>query len=282
MVSLDRWPEVERWLLATLGHPEPDREAFLDAHCPDDLRQLVRRLLHGLEAPHLAGPLRITPNRLRPPEGSPALDEAAPPAAGRIGVYRLVRFLGRGGMGEVFLAERHSPGFPVPAALKVLRADLRTDEMLLRFRRERILLASLDHPSIPRLLDAGTTADGRPYYVMTYAPGVPITAYCALHDLFLEDRLALFEDVCAAVAHLHGRHMVHRDLKPSNVFVGDVDRTRHVWLLDFGVATLTLPGLAAPAFADAGTSLLFLTQEGPAPRTPAYAAPEQLRGEAVT
>ena len=155
-----------------------------------------------------------------------------------VGDYRVLREIGRGGMGVVYLAERSDVG--LRAALKVLSgpvADGTEDPDAERFLDERRHLATLAHPNVARLYDAGHTADGRPYFAMEHVDGEPLTAYADRRGLGLRDRLALFEQVCAAVRHVHGRGLVHGDVKPENVLVADDDEGRPVAkLLDFGVA----------------------------------------------
>jgi len=204
----------------------------------------------------------------------------------RVGPYRLLRQIGRGGMGTVYLAERDDAEFRKRVALKVVRRGMDTDDILLRFRYERQILASLEHPNIARLYDGGATPDGRPYLVMEYIEGVPITRYCDEAGLPIDARLRLFADVCRAVQFAHQNLVVHRDIKPSNILV-QPDGT--VKLLDFGIAKLldpaaagptpgprTEPGLATPGYAAP------LTRADLRIFTPEYAAPEQLSGEPVT
>ncbi len=184
----------------------------------------------------------------------------------QLGPYRIVRELGHGGMGAVFLGERCDGQFEQRVALKVARLGLAGDEALRRFLAERRILAGLEHPQIARLLDGGVTPEGLPFFAMEYVDGVPIGDYCDERHLSLPQRIELFLGVCAAVDHAHHRLVVHRDLKPSNIFVtagGDVK------LLDFGIAKL----LGAD---DESTRTLERRL------TPAYAAPEQIRGEPVT
>ena len=188
----------------------------------------------------------------------------------RIGAYRLVRELGRGGMGQVFLAERAGSSFDQQVALKVLRKDVATSAMRERLRAERQILAQLSHPGIAQVFDGGVTEDGRPYLVLEYVEGRPIDAYCRENESSLRERLALFVEVCAAVQQAHRALVVHRDLKPSNILVTPEG---HPKLLDFGIAKLLegAEGVAAP-----------ITQTSERWMTPHYAAPEQVRSEAVT
>jgi non-specific serine/threonine protein kinase/serine/threonine-protein kinase len=196
----------------------------------------------------------------------PDLSTASPPLpdlAGRtLGAYRLIRLLGSGGMGTVYLAERSDGTFSKHVAVKLVSAAFLSSHD--RFHREREILASLEHPNITRLIDAGATSEGLPYLVMEYVEGVPIDRYCADRDLGVDDRVRLLLQVCAGVAHAHRNLVVHCDIKPENILVTS-DGT--VKLLDFGVAKLLDSAR--------GTTLL-------RPATPAYSSPEQLQGDPVT
>jgi serine/threonine-protein kinase len=187
----------------------------------------------------------------------------------RLGPYRLVRELGRGGMGTVFLAERDDRELDQRAAIKLLHRGLETAEIVARFRAERQILARLDHPSIARLFDGGTTEDGRPYFVMELIEGRPIDTYCDEERLPVRARLALVLQVLDAVREAHRNLIVHRDIKPSNVLVTADGRPK---LLDFGVAKILDPE-GAPDLTHLGSSR---------PMTLAWASPEQVRGEPVT
>ena len=173
-----------------------------------------------------------------PPNGgltdvvSPAVIDMA---GRRIGPYRLVRLLGRGGMGSVHLAVRDDDQYRKEVAIKLLKRGMDTDFMLHRFRQERQILASLEHPFIARLIDGGATDDGLPYFVMEYVDGLPITKYCAEQNLDLEERLRLFRLVCEAVQYAHQHLVIHRDLKPGNILI---TKERIPKLLDFGIAKL--------------------------------------------
>lgn len=200
------------------------------------------------------------------------MGEVSPDSAAgrRIGPYRLVRELGRGGMGVVYLAERADGAYEQSVALKVLPPSLRSDALAKRFLLERRILARLEHPGVARLLDAGVAEHGEPYFVLEYVDGEPLTRWCDARRLSVTERLQLFLRVCEGVQYAHGRLIVHRDLKPSNILVtweGEVK------LLDFGIAKL---------LADGEAEATALTRTGARPYTPGYAAPEQLRGEAVT
>ncbi len=191
-------------------------------------------------------------------------------AGSRIGPWRLVRELGGGGMGMVYLAERAAGEFEQTVALKLLRLGVDSDEVLRRFEQERRILASLSHPRIARLIDGGRTEDGRPYLVMEYAEGRPIDRYCDEERLTVDGRLALFAQVGRAVEHAHRNLVVHRDLKPSNIVVtGDGE----VKLLDFGIAKVLSPPARAPQP---------LTRTVARVLTPEYASPEQVLGLPIT
>lgn len=195
----------------------------------------------------------------------------APAAARRIGPYRLVRKLGEGGMSEVYLGLREDGELEQRVAIKLMRPEVSSTDMVRRFEIERQILASLDHPAIARLLDAGRTAEGLPYFVMEHIEGDPIDAYCDRHRLAVPERLQLFLQVCSAIQLAHQNLIVHRDVKPSNVLVTASGQAK---LLDFGIAKLLNPGL------------MLRGDEPTAPwarlLTPEYASPEQLRGEPVT
>ena len=186
----------------------------------------------------------------------------------RIGPYRALKELGRGGMGRVYLAARADEQYQKRVAIKVIKADVDRDEVVSRFRRERQILASLDHPNISRFLDGGATEDGRPYFVMEYVEGKAIDQYCDRQRLSIPERLKLFRQLCSAVEYAHRNLIVHRDLKPGNVLVTAEGVPK---LLDFGIAKLVNPGLSGEGGTMTGLAM-----------TPEYASPEQARGEPVT
>jgi non-specific serine/threonine protein kinase/serine/threonine-protein kinase len=192
------------------------------------------------------------------------------PSGGRVGPYRLLREIGRGGMGTVYLAARDDGEFKHQVAIKLVKRGMDTDRILARFRHERQILAGLDHPNIARLLDGGHTDDGRPYFVMEYVDGESVREYCERRGLTVTDRIALFRTVCAAVQHAHQNLIVHRDIKASNIVVTDAGVPK---LLDFGIAKL----LDAER-TDMGTAATDTVHA----MTPEYASPEQIRGEPVT
>ncbi|MCU0647614.1 MAG: serine/threonine-protein kinase [Gemmatimonadaceae bacterium] len=265
-----RWPEIERVLDRALDVEPSAWPALLDAECSGDpaLRQAVERLLarHG-HAPTLldAGAGAVAAALVRDLH-----DDAGPddPLVGEVlGAWRVVREIGRGGMSRVYLAERNDGAFAQRAAIKVLRAGLDTAADIERFHGERRILATLEHPFIARLLDGGVTPDGRPYLVLEYIDGVPLTEWSTSQRLDVPARLRLMLSVAEATQAAHRQLVVHRDLKPSNVLVDTHGRPR---LLDFGIAKILEPG----ATADTVTRQRWLS--------PAYAAPEQFDGRMIT
>ena len=182
-----------------------------------------------------------------------------------VGDYRLVKKLGEGGMGQVWLAEQTAP-VRRQVALKLIRAGMFDEALLQRFQSERQSLALMDHPTIAKIFDAGTTPDGQPYFVMEYVPGVPITEYCDQKRLSVAARLELFIKVSEGVQHAHQKAIIHRDLKPPNILVVDVDGKPMPRIIDFGLAKATTPQLAGETM---------FTQVGAFVGTPGYMSPEQ-------
>jgi len=262
-VDSTRWQRIKEILAASLAHPPGERRAFFDEACGGDgeLRSEIESLLAGEE--QLEGFLVEPIFRLQ--DGG----DDGPVPGQRIGHYRLLTELGRGGMGRVYLALRDDEEFEQQVALKVLKRGLDTDEILDRFRRERQILARLEHPNIAHLLDGGTTDDGLPYFVMEHVEGRPIDLYCDTEGLSINERLALFLTVCGAVQFAHQSLVVHRDLKPGNILVTADGVPK---LLDFGIAKLLSREQEEIALTRAGWEFF----------TPECASPEQIRGEAVT
>jgi serine/threonine protein kinase/tetratricopeptide (TPR) repeat protein len=192
-------------------------------------------------------------------------------AGRRIGAYRIVRKLGAGGMGAIYLAERADGEFRKKAAIKLIKNGADTGFNLRRFRHERQILAALEHPNIARLIDGGTTDTGTPYFVMEYVEGKPLFDFCTERYLDLRERLRLFRQMCAAVAYAHANGIIHRDIKPGNILVAD-DGT--VKLLDFGIAKILDADLIGESVESTATVLRQMTPE--------YASPEQICGEPVT
>jgi serine/threonine-protein kinase len=258
----ERWAEVDRLFAAALERPAAERDRFLEIACPAELRPAVSRLLAADAAS--GGFLERPVARLL---GETASEAPAP--GRRLGPYRLLREIGTGGMGTVYLAVRDDAQYERQVAVKVLRAGLADPAARHRFLAERQILARLEHPAIARLYDGGTTADGRPYLVMEWIDGLPLTGYCDQNRLSIEARLSLFLQVAAAVQHAHQNLLVHRDLKPGNILVTAEGEPR---LIDFGIAKQL-----APEGGDGN-----LTRTGLRLLTPSYASPEQVRGEAIT
>src|SRR6516164_243438 len=222
---------VEDLFLAALDRSPADRDAFVAAACSGDPDRL-RRVRELLAAHH----------RSRGPLDSPPLEgptTAMPPTAersgGNIGGYRLIELIGEGGMGEVWLAQQQEPVKRL-VALKVIKAGLDSRQVLARFEAERQALALMDHPHIAKVLEAGATPEGRPFFVMELVKGTPITKYCDEHRLTPKQRLELFVQVCQAVQHAHQKGIIHRDIKPSNVLVALYDDRPVPKVIDFGVA----------------------------------------------
>ena len=268
----DRWQQIEHLLDEVLACAAEERAAFLDDACGDDIA--LRREVEALLAAEEVAPAFLDADAVA--FAAPALDgmPVTTVAGRRVGPYRLVREVGHGGMGVVYLAEREDVGRQV--ALKLVRGGLADPGATERFLFEQRVLARLEHPHIARLYDVGVTADRSPYFAMEYIEGQPLNVYCDAHHLGIEARLRLFETVGQAVQHAHQHFVVHRDLKPSNILVTEDDAGRpQVKLLDFGIAKIM-------ADAEEGAPAQTLTAAGHRLMTPAYAAPEQIKGEAVT
>lgn len=256
------WERVQRRFDEALALEPDERERMLSALAETDpsLAQEVRSLLAAFAAS--SGFLA----------GSPAIDLLRTAAPGdRLGPYRIVEEIGRGGMGVVYRAVRDDESFTKDVAIKLIDPAMRSVAILGRFRAERQILAMLDHPHIARLIDGGTAPDGSPYLVMEYVAGKPLLAYCDEHRLGVDERLELFLAVCDAVQFAHQRLIVHRDLKSDNILVTPDGSPR---LLDFGIAKLLSPEEGAGA----------ATVTAPMNRmlTPDYASPEHVRGEPAT
>ncbi len=260
----ENWEQVKELFTLALERDPTERSEFLRRACGEDdsLRAEIESLLSSFDG---------APTFL---EDSPALNllsAQSPALAGkRIGAYRILREIGRGGMAVVYLAERADEQFRKRVAIKMLHPGTNKDEILRRFRNERQALAALDHPSIVRLLDGGSTEEGLPYLIMEYVEGVRIDEYCDTHKLSIGARLQLFRAVCLAVQYAHDNLVIHRDLKPSNILVIPEGVVR---LLDFGIAKVLNPQWSPETT---------LTSGGWRAMTPEYASPEQLRGAPVT
>lgn len=265
-----QWPRFSARLDEMLALAESERAAWLAALPPADadLRDGLAAVLQGLPAAG-AGFL----DELPPLDEAPSPGTVTPGAV--VGPYRLLRELGRGGMGVVWLAQRADGAFAREVALKLPHAHLLAGAVRERFDRERDILAALDHPHIARFFDAGLAADGQPYLALEAVDGRPITDWCREQALPLAARLALFAQVADAVSHAHGQFIAHRDLKPANVLV---TADGQVKLLDFGIAKL----LAGEDGDGSPTDSTALTRAQGLLATPRYAAPEQLAGGPVS
>ena len=245
----ERETRIETLLRAARQRPSRELAAFLETACGGDTA-----LRREVEARLTLGDLEPRPHDI--------------PPGGRVGPYRVVRVIGRGGMGTVYLAERADEPFEKQVALKVVGGGQDSEQVLRLFRQERPILANLDHPNIARLLDGGATEDGLPYVVMEYVEGRAIDEHCTQHGLSVAERVRLFRTVCGAVQYAHQNLVVHRDLKPTSILVTAAGVPR---LLDFGIAKVLSPQPAITQTLTRGWAL-----------TPYYASPEQFRGETLT
>lgn len=264
----ERWARTKEVFQEAQELPPAEQGAFLERVCAGDaeLREEVRSLLAAstdtadfLEDSAFLGAEHLLEEQI-----------VDPLIGSRLGAYQVMREIGRGGMSSVYLAERADAQFAKQVAIKVMRRGVDTSDVLRRFQTERQILASIEHPNIARLLDAGTTSDGLPYFILEHVEGRPITEYASAAQLSIERRLELFRTVCSAVQFAHQRLVIHRDLKPSNILV-TADGT--VKLLDFGIAKLL------SAKGEVAEPLTMTVQRV---MTPGYASPEQVRGGPIS
>jgi len=276
-MNAETWEQLKSLFHSALEVEESQRAAFLDQACEGnaELRSRVERLLVSHEE---AGSFLVSPallgsgiNLLADGDNDQRAVHEKTRVGQRIGPYEIVREIGHGGMGTVFLAARADESFDKQVALKLIKRGMDSDSIIKRFLMERQILANLDHSNIARLIDGGTTEDGLPYFVMEYIEGKTITRYCDEHKLNTLARLKLFGQVCEAVQFAHQNLIVHRDLKPSNINV-TADGTPK--LLDFGIAKLLNPERSFETHEATATMMRLLTPE--------YASPEQLRGLPIT
>ena len=268
-VIQERWQEIKEKLVAALDLEPAGRRAYLDrvAGADSELRRELESLLAAHEkagANFLNTPAAQAISELR------ALDLSELLNGRRIGPYQIVGPIGAGGMGEVFRAVRVDE-YQKEVAIKLVRAGQDSGFVVSRFKNERQILASLDHPNIARLLDGGSTADGVPYFAMELIEGQPIDEYCDSKGLATAERLTLFLQVCAAVQYAHQRLIIHRDIKPSNILVTSDGAPK---LLDFGIAKILDTEAISGQFEPTLTVFRALT--------PGYASPEQVKGEPIT
>jgi serine/threonine protein kinase/TolB-like protein len=271
-MTREEWHRVKSIAGDALGLPERDRPAFVAERCASD--EALRREVESLVAATCAAADRFEVPATVTSDAAAALAEWewSPVAAvgRRIGPYRIIRELGRGGMGIAYLAERADHAYARRVAVKLIKRGMDTDAIVERFIHERQILADLSHPNIAMLLDGGTTDDGLPYFVMEYVEGSPIDAFCGERRLPVEERLHLVRKVCEAAHHAHEHRVVHRDLKPGNILV---TRDGVPKLLDFGIAKVVDVG-SGPQARDRTLLLRAMT--------PQYASPEQVRDEPIS
>src|SRR6202167_6070054 len=261
---LEKWGQVKELFALALERDPKERSDFLrEAWAADDpLRTEIESLLSSFD-----GATTFL-------EDCPAADlvsgQSRAMAGRRVGAYRIVHEIGRGGMAVVYLGERDDQNYRKQVAIKMVKPGIDTEQILHRFRNERQTLATLDHSNIVKLLDGGSSEDGSPYLVMEYVEGPPIDHYCDENKLSIDGRLRLFCEVCSAVQYAHEKLVIHRDLKPSNILIasGGVPR-----LLDFGIAKLLNPDCFQTPL---------VTRTDWRPMAPEHASPEQIRGQAVS
>lgn len=265
------WLQVKELFHAALELAPHEREAFLKGSSGgnDEIRHEVFTLLsaHETADDFLQKPALVDVGLIANEEQT---NSSVAVTGQRIGSYRIISELGRGGMGSVYLAARADESFDKQVALKLIKRGMDSDAIIKRFVTERQILANLDHPNIARLIDGGPTEDGLPYFVLEYVDGTTITRYCDQHKLNTIERVKLFRQVCAAVQFAHQNLIVHRDLKPSNIIVTEDGTPK---LLDFGIAKLFSADWS-PSIETTATIGRVLTPE--------YASPEELRGLPVT
>ncbi|HEV2912653.1 MAG TPA: protein kinase [Pyrinomonadaceae bacterium] len=266
----EKWKKVEALFEAAMERAPQERSAYLAEACAGDealCRQIETLILSYEEAGSF-----IEEPALAVDSAPTLVDDSDLTLTGqRIGSYRLVREIGRGGMGSVYLALRADDEFHKRVAIKLIKRGMDTDFIIRRFRSERQILASLDHSYVARLLDGGTTEDGLPYFVMEYVEGKSLYLYCDAQKLSIPERIKLFRKVCSAVQYAHQNLIIHRDIKPSNILVTAEGVPK---LLDFGIAKILNPEIASHAMDPTTAAHRMMTPE--------YASPEQVRGEAAT
>ncbi|CAN0461243.1 unnamed protein product, partial [Laminaria digitata] len=268
-MNTERWSQIQAMFDSALEQDPPKRITFLKAACKDDL-DLYNEVSSLLASDQQINSL-IDGQALDAVTVSDKLLAETQLEGQQIGPYKLIKKLGQGGMGIVYLANRADGQFEQQVALKLIKRGMDSEMIVRRFLAERQILARLDHPHIARLLDGGMTEDGRPYFAMEYIEGIPIIPYCNAKKLGIEARLELFNQVCTSVHYAHRNLIVHRDLKPGNILI---TRQGQVKLLDFGIARVLTN--------DEEDQQTFLTQAGQKVLTPEYAAPEQITGDPIT
>src|SRR5687767_12557685 len=281
-MSPERWREIEEVFEAAVEMPPAARASFLAERCGSDeeLKAEVLKLLKSDDsaADFIESPIWTDSNFLNTSakkELSNSIERENGDRDGfvgkQIGVYRLAREIGRGGMGAVYLAERADGEFQQRVAIKLIKRGMDSDFIIRRFRHERQILASFEHPFIARLVDGGTTSDNVPYFVMEFVEGETFYNYADGKRLSIQDRLKLFQKVCSAIDYAHEKKIIHRDIKPSNILI---NKTGSPKLLDFGIAKILDPNLIHESINPTASMLRMMT--------PDYASPEQVNGTDVT
>ncbi len=260
----NEWQQIKEIFNAAIDLPADERAAFLEKY--DEIT--IEKVKNLLKADESAENFIVEPAFID--VGFTEEDETDFYVGKQIDDYKILKEIGAGGMGTVYLAARHDD-FEKRVALKLIKRGMDTNSVLKRFVMERQILAQLEHPNIASLLDGGSTTDGLPYLVMEYIEGEPITKFCDSHQFSIEERLELFRKVCSAVSYAHQNLVVHRDIKPSNILVTKDGTPK---LLDFGIAKLLHPDWSLET--DEATATMFRLM------TPEYASPEQIRGLPIT
>jgi serine/threonine protein kinase len=266
----ERWEKI-KGLLGTVLEVTPEkRTSYLDQSCAND-EPLRRDVEVFLQREREAGSRFLSPEGLEQAATTLFSNEPSPWIGRRVGAYQIVEQIGAGGMGEVYRAFRADDQYRQEVALKVIRSGQDSGSVISRFKNERQILASLDHPNIARLLDGGTISEGLPYLVMELIQGQPIVEYCDARGLSVSERLELFLQVCSAVQYAHQHLIIHRDIKPGNILVPGDGSPK---LLDFGIAKIVDAQNEVDGFQSTLTMFRVLT--------PQYASPEQIKGEPIT
>jgi serine/threonine protein kinase/tetratricopeptide (TPR) repeat protein len=281
-MSPERWRDIEELFQTAVELPPDERARFLDEKCgaDDDLKREVAKLIASdesasdfIESPIWTDSSFLNTSAKR--ELSSSIDGGNGDRDDfldkRVGVYRLTREIGRGGMGAVYLADRADGEFQQRVAIKLIKRGMDSDFIIRRFRHERQILASFEHPFIARLLDGGTTDDSVPYFVMEFVEGETLYNYADAKRLNVQGRLKLFQKVCSAIDYAHEKKIIHRDIKPSNILINRFGSPK---LLDFGIAKILDPNLIHESINPTASMLRMMT--------PDYASPEQVEGSDVT
>lgn len=272
-----QWKKINRIVDTALDLEGEERDTYIQQQCQGnrELKDQVTEFLKFIKESDTEGFLEdpeVYPRYLASGLESIIDEDTETSFTGKkIGNYRILELIGHGGMGSVYLADRADEMYQLKVAFKVIRRGMNTPSNIARFKRERAILANLDHPGIAKLLDGGITEDGLPYMVMEYVEGTPLYDYCDDKRLSIQERLTLFKSICDAVQHAHQNAIIHRDLKPSNILVTGQDQIK---ILDFGIAKLVEP--------ESTEQTLYQTQTGARLLTLGYAAPEQVKGKNIT